>query len=677
MLALDTETELITPRCKAPRLVCVSWASGSRVGLFKHDERSDAHGIEAARVVRLWLEDPQVRIVGQNIAYDMGVLAAQWPELLPIIFQAYADDRITDTMLRQKLIDMANGEMDHPKYRVGKGCYSLEALSLRHLGKQLDKDTWRMRYGELRDVPLDQWPEGAKAYPIDDAISTLDVWRAQEENAHYLADQYRQARHAFWLHLVACWGIATDVERVRELEESIESELDYVVNDLLAAKLLRPKSKKPGAELARDTKEAKRRMLEAACDVPCNLLMVEVFEDGTYAGPAPGNLKTTEKNKISLDDEACRASGDPLLVAYADYTHLAGMLNKDVAALKQGEIHPRFNTLLDTGRTSAGGNAQDGGYNVQNPARKGGVRECFIPRPGWLFVDSDYDGLELRTMSQACLELVGHSTMVDVLNDRTGNNDPHILLAARLLEPPTDYATCKARIKSGDPKAKEARQFAKIGNFGLAGGMGVATLVEYAKNNGIEITEEKAAEIRQAWLDTWPEFRAYFARAADLTADGEDAQAEQLFSKRFRGGLYFSQLCNTYFQGLGADAAKAAGWAISRACYDETQGSILFGCRIVNFVHDQFLVEVPDDDLAHDRAQEVGRLMVQEANKWLPDVPATTTPCLATCWSKDAEAVYDERGRLIPWSPQGAMFVGLFKWFNKLAAQGAEMRKAA
>lgn len=655
-LALDTETELITPRCKAPRLVCVSYAGQSGSGLFKHDsDGAPMKGIpDAQALVTAWLKEAPC-IVGQNISYDMGVLAARWPDLIPTIYQAYEDSRITDTMLRQKLIDMANGELDHPKYRVGKGCYSLEALAMRHLGKQLDKDTWRLRYGELIDVPLAEWPEGAKAYPIDDAVSTLQVCQAQEDQACWLEDQYRQSRHAFWLHLMVCWGIITDIQAVALLEQSIRGELDEITLDLISGGLLRPKSKKPDAALQRDTKAARARM-------------VSVCPDPKVTEPSP----SFPDGQISLDDEACRASGDQLLIAYADYTHLAGMLAKDIEALRSGEVHARINSLLETGRISAGGNSDDGGYNITNPARKGGVRECFIPRPGCLFVDSDYDGLELRTMAQACLELVGWSTMADVLN---AGQDPHIMLAARLAGDLTYDETFK-RYKAGDPFVRECRQFAKIGNFGLAGGMGVATLVEYAKNNGIVITEEKAREIRDAWLEQWPEFKLYFQRAGEMTEAGE-AQAEQLFSKRYRGGLYFSQLCNTYFQGLGADAAKAAGWAISRACYDHTIGSILYGCRIVNFVHDQFLVEVPNDEWAHERAQEVGRLMVQEANKWLPDVPATTTPCLATCWSKDAEAFYDGAGRLIPWSPEGALFVGLFKWLGKISRFANSERMAA
>ncbi len=614
VVAVDTETCLISARCKAPPLVCVTYARQNQPppGLLKWDDTRNYD------ILVDWLTHHT--IVGANIAYDMGVLAAQWPHLLPLIFQAYEDNRITDIQLRQRLIDIAHGELDHPKHRVGKGCYSLQALAKRHLGIELDKDTWRLGYGELRNVPVEQWPEGARKYATDDAVSTLRVYEAQEPFMPLLADAFRQAKHAFWLHLMSCWGFRTDLEKVQALEAAILRELEKVKAELIHAGLLRPNG-------TRDTKAAKARMVEC------------------------GGTKVTPKGDVSLDDEACRASGDPVLEAYAEYTHLTGLLNKDILALKQGEIHARIQPLLETGRISAGGNVEDGGYNITNPARKGGVRECFIPRPGYLLVDSDFDGLELRTMSQVCLHLFGESRMAEALN---AGQDPHLVMAAGLLG--CDYETAAARYKAKDPAAKEARQFSKIANFGLAGGMGANTFVEYAKNNGIIITLEKAYELKQAWLRTWPEFRRYLAWVGQLTETGP-AQVEQLFSGRFRGGLGYSQCANTLFQGLGADAAKAAGWAIARACYDESQRSILFGCRIVAFVHDQFLVEVPDDDLAHERAQEVGRLMCEAAGQWLPDVPPTTTPCLSRCWSKDATAVYDATGRLIPFDDRARRLV--------------------
>jgi DNA polymerase I-like protein with 3'-5' exonuclease and polymerase domains len=309
-------------------------------------------------------------------------------------------------------------------------------------------------------------------------------------------------------------------------------------------------------------------------------------------------------------------------VQYAEYTHLTGLLAKDIAALKQGEIHARVNSLLETGRTSCGGSAEDGGYNIQNPARTGGVRECFVPRSGYLLVDADFDGLELRTMAQVCLQLLGESKMAEALN---AGLDPHLMLAAQLND--ETYEAAKARYEAGD---KEARQFSKIGNFGFAGGMGVSTFVQFAANNGVALDEAKARAIKDAWIQTWPEFLRYFQRIAAMTQAGL-CQIEQLYSRRWRGGCSYSQAGNTMFQGLGADAAKAAGWAITKACY--LPGSVLYGSRVVNFVHDEFLVEVPKDTAA-ECAAEVGRLMVEAANVWMPDVPAKTTPKITDCWQK-------------------------------------------
>jgi hypothetical protein len=103
---------------------------------------------------------------------------------------------------------------------------------------------------------------------------------------------------------------------------------------------------------------------------------------------------------------------------------------------------------------------------------------------------------------------------------------------------------------------------------------------------------------------------------------------------------------------LGADAAKAAGYLIARACYyDKT--SPLYGCRIVNFVHDEWILEVPDDEgwvLATAAANELSRLMVLGASPFVPDVPMGAEPQLMRRWSKQAKRLVDEKtGNLIPW----------------------------
>ncbi len=80
------------------------------------------------------------------------------------------------------------------------------------------------------------------------------------------------------------------------------------------------------------------------------------------------------------------------------------------------------------------------------------------------------------------------------------------------------------------------------------------------------------------------------------------AEIVQLYSHRTRGMVPYTAACNTFFQGLGADGAKAALWDVTLRCYaDET--SPLYACRPVNFVHDQILMEVPLE-----RAHEAGAM---------------------------------------------------------------------
>jgi hypothetical protein len=116
-----------------------------------------------------------------------------------------------------------------------------------------------------------------------------------------------------------------------------------------------------------------------------------------------------------------------------------------------------------------------------------------------------------------------------------------------------------------------------------------------------------------------------------------------------RGGAVYTDACNNYFSALAQTIGKEACFQIARECYDVTTGSILLGCRPINWIHDQTLVECPDDDLAHDRAMRVAAIMDGAAERILPNIKTKSEPCLARRWSKNAKSLYDARGRLIAW----------------------------
>ena len=610
VIAFDTETCLFRPGVMAPELVCVTWQSPGTDARIRH-----ANDVRPLLVD--WLGDPNVLLVGANVAYDMAVIAAAFPELVPAIFAAYEADRVTDIQLRQKLLDIAAGCY---RGRLGDGNkwikydYSLDAITRRLCGRSLEKDTWRLRYGEFRNVPLEQWPEGARTYPLEDARATLDTYLAQEPHAaEYLADQYRQARAAWWLHLASAWGLRTRAAGVAKLKAETEAAADLVRDRLIAAGLVR----KDGS---RDTKVAALYMQNACA-----------------AAGLP--VRATDGGGVSLDSDACKATDDPTLKDYAKLSELGSVLNKDIPALEAGvtyPVHTRFD-LAETGRTTSSK------PNVQNWRRLPGIREAFTPRAGYVYAQADYNGLELRTLAQSCLKLVGRSALAEALNS---GRDPHLALGAQILG--ISYQEAKENKKRADVDA--ARQTAKVANFGFPGGLGIEKLRLFAKKTyKVDLSEDRARQLKAQWLERWPEMVDYFRHVNEITDQNYGATIKHLFSGRIRGGASYTAACNSYFQGLGSDATKHAGFLISAACYTQPR-SPLFGSRIVNYVHDEFIVETRDLPTAHEAAHELARLMIAGASAFLPDVPPTTEPLLMRFWSKDAKPVFDSSGRLIPWS---------------------------
>jgi len=698
LLSYDTETFLIRPGRQAPPPVCASYAhdSGYEPG-WHSDPNQSRQGVETVGLQKIStgvlhhtqilalvehaLNNKSVTLVTANGPYDMAVCAARWPHLLPAIFAAYEDGRIRDVLIRQKLLDIAagcyGGYFDNGGKWVQFG-YSLGALASRILAMTLDKgaDSWRLRYGELYDVPFDEWPEPAIEYPRKDAVAPLLIYDEQEpfRERGWLDDENRQCAASWPLQLMNVYGVRTDPERVAKLIRETTETAGRLRKSLIAGGLVRtetgPRSGK--TKITRNTKAAKARMV-------------------SIMGAKGLPVKSTASGDVALDEEACEATEDRLLIQYAEYTSLGTVLSKDIPVLLAGTkipIQPHYEVLRETGRTAASGDARGDaavGYNVQNMRRATeprcpacfkknsanatkckkcdlpmvpvtGIRECFVPRPGFYYADCDYDGVELRAFSQVCILTVGFSRMAERLN---AGMDVHLDVAAQLASVSYEFALEASKGLHGPEMRtliKDNRQLAKALNFGLPGGLsasgrdGNGGFRAFARGYGLHLSRERCEELKQAWFATWPEASAYF-RWIKSTIDliNNEAHVVQFFSNRHRGRTSFTVAANGYFQGLAADAAKAALFAVSRACYTEPE-SPLYGSRPVLFIHDQIICEVPIS-MGHEAATELGRVMCEAGSKYTPDVPLTCTPCLSTCFSKDAVAIYDRHGRLVPWSP--------------------------
>lgn len=700
VVAFDTETCLIRPAQLAPPLVCVTWA---RPGL---DARI-VHHTDAEEKIHGWLTMGDL-IVGHNVAYDMAVIAQRFPRLVPLIFKAYDEDRVTCTKIRAQLLDIASGAFR--RKHVGRGVfikqtYDLETLARRFAGMELKKDAWRMSYSNFLDVPISKWPDRARAvqaeararlaalasmiaagmidpeadktlkkeidglremvdgptdrvtdYPLDDARATLAVYLAQEKHSAWLADQYRQARAYFWLHLSSAWGLRTDEVGVEVLRKETTAAIEELEEELMQLGIVR-------ADGSRDTKLAKARMLEV-----CRRDAITIPRTATHG--EPGKCKRLDgtalpdgsdecEEHVCLDADACEASEDDVLIGYADYSQQRKVLTNDVAALLKGihwPVHTSYG-LADTGRTTSAK------PNIQNVTKRPGMRECYVARPGKLFAQCDYPTLELYTLAQCCVERVRMSKLAEALN---AGLDPHLWFAAKMLG--ISYEDASKNKKRAD--VKRARQLAKAADFGFPGGMGVKKFVSAtrkgtmaaAKAEGLDpkeawaelgLDEARAKKLKEEWFAAFPEMPYWFSLASNAatTEDGKGS-VESLGTQRHRGQATYCARSNTPFQGLAADCAKRAGWLIARAQYTEST-SPLFNTRTVAFVHDEFIIEVPDDvDASNAAAHELARLMMIGANVFLPNVPIPASkmePLLMRRWSKNAAPRVDAQGRLVAW----------------------------
>ncbi len=698
VLAIDSETHLITDACKAPRLVCVSY-SGAEVGTGLLDRRQ---GIEFYADALAEAVAGRLLLVFQNAPYDLGVACAWEPALLPIVFQAYEVGAVRDVKERMKLIDLADGNMkylrDPETGEFKKSEYNLAATSRRLLGRELDKgdDSWRLRYGELDGIPIAEWPERARRYAVDDAVATLEIYNTQQamlgRNAAvqwdpewgetYVVDEVAQLRAGWSLHLTSCWGMETDRERVARLKNRLLLEQDEVQEKLTPK--CHPKYYKdcPSCQEGIFKVHVFQRGAKAGQrEVTKNMKVIQrlVREGHERKGSPPPTTKGLGKallrgeemsdKYISYSEEALRDSTVPQchpsfeescpscrLTVLADGLEGSKILSTYVGHFEKGVVHNSYNTIVETGRCSS----FDPSLNFPRQMEEdpdATVRSCIRARDGFVFSSCDYEQIELLALAEVCLEVFGRSRLAEIINE---GQDFHLLMAVAKLnmEGGIDggraitYEDALELKKDKQGIVARTRQVAKGPDYGLPGGMGPEKLVQYVRSQPGRhvITLHEAKQWKAVFLSTLPEMREYFAwNSAMVGATGEVVWTQPV-SGRVRGGMGYTQLCNGHFQQRVADGAKRALWLISRECY-VMPGSPLFGSRVVAFVHDETVLEVPEDR-AHEAACRQEELMLEGMSPYIKRVKVKASPALSRYLYKGAEGVKDASGRLVPWEPK-------------------------
>jgi len=581
-------------------------------------------------------------------------------------------------MLLEALHAIGLGTLYRDPYTGQPTKYPLDYLERRYLGidRSADKhatgdgeEPWRLRYGELIDVPLSQWPQDAVDYPKADARGTYDVLVKQlGEGRLNVGCIAHETQAAFALHLTSMWGMRTDPVMVPEVVGEIKRIHEESRARLLSTGLVKIRKARGGKapetpDFVRDGKGWKyatdKKILGARVAM-------------AFKGAPP----LTEKGSVSTSRDTLTVSGDEVLEDFAETGENEKLFSTYTTLLERGTrvpINARYQAIIASDRVS------NYDPNLQQLPRKGRVRECFIPRTGSLYSSVDYASLELCTVSQICLWWFQHSAMADAINS---GQDLHTRLAARFAG--ISYEEAVTRRKAKDELIVGLRQAAKPVNFGLGGLMGAAKLVYSARKEGVhfcelagitgkgrcnrneKVTEHKgrtiaptcveclalAEKYRGLWYEEWPEMHDYHEVCIAIAGECERGIPAESMSqgKLLRLDPSPSAMSNHFFQNLAARGAKHALWKLSEECYTDTK-SVLYGnFRPVVFVHDEVIAEIKEP-VAHEAAHRQAAVMVGAMQEHVPDVRIEAKPALMRRWFKAADTVYGKDGRLKPWWP--------------------------
>jgi DNA polymerase family A len=653
--AHDFETCLIRPALQAPPPVCSSWATKDDAGIFAHRDMAAPF-----RQMVTDAADGKIWIVGHNWAYDACV-ALEWIDgIAEPLFAAYDRGHVLDTGIYERIAEIG-------RFTTRK-ILSLEVVGAAY-GVEVTKDPEiRLGYGRLLGSPLSEYSEGQRQYPIDDAVNTRTLFERQlkRHGKHVnLADVAFLCRKQWWLQLTRNWGLKIDGTRVAQLRAAAEEQLselrELAQESVIDLPIL--KGKRAGqiqsfpllrVDGTRDMRALKAWVSRAYDGKPP---ITDTGETKIKDGEIEDETAAAAAGYVSTAAATLKESGDYCLEQFAEFGEWSAVLKKDVKMFEtitlDGDVeiprngmpvHTKYGIADTTRSTSAK-------PNVQNPRKKEGIRECFVARPGCAIISVDHGGLELCTLAQVIVNLGIGRRMADKINEPM---DLHCDVAKEILG--LSYAETLARYQASDKDVKNKRNCAKVVNFGRPGFMGAPTLVHYAKHS-YKVDFNKIAEggdglgfakqLIRHWETANPEGKEFLNYAKRLPEGGGGKMVVIPGSTIMRRGATVAAGANTHFQGLGAILEAYVGWVITREIFTGSGPLAKSGARMVNFVHDEMLVECPLEWLTEVAAQ-LEHIMATAPQKYLPDVRISSEAVAMLRWSKNATRV-ERDGELVPW----------------------------
>jgi len=493
---------------------------------------------EALAVLKPMLADPAVLKVGQNIKYDMAVLAQYGIEIVGY----------DDTMLMSYVLD------------AGKHGHGMDELSERHLGHTPISYDQVTGTGRNR-ITFDQVPlEKARDYAAEDADITLRLY-------------YRLKPRLL-------------TEKQVTLYETIERPLPAVVAAMECAgiKVDPAELNRLSADFAQRMEGFEKKAHELAGE-PFNIgspkqLGEILFDRMGLPGGKKGKTGAYATGADILEELAAQGHDLPRVVL--DWRQLQKLKSTYTDALLQ-QINPktgRVHTCYSISSTNTGRFASND-PNLQNipirteEGRK--IRRAFIAEPGHRLVSADYSQIELRILAHiadiAALKQAFHEGL-----------DIHALTASQVFDTP---------IEGMDPSVRRA---AKAINFGIIYGMSAFGL---AAQLGIPQGEAKA--YIDAYFRRYPGIRDYMDRTKKQVRErgyvstlfGRRVHFPNINTKNPAERAFFERAAiNAPIQGSAADIIKKAMGRLPAALQAEG-----LKARMLLQVHDELVFEAPDAEV--------------------------------------------------------------------------------
>ena len=543
LVAVDTETtSLDYMRAQLVGISIAVEANQAAYIPFGHDYVGAPEQLSKDYVIEMikpHLENPDIKKVGQNLKYDMSVLAQHGIQLQGIAF---------DTMLESYVLDSVATRHD------------MDSLALKYLDQTTTSFTDVAGKGAAQITFNQVTLEEAGPYAAEDADITLRLHEA-------------------------LWPQVSKQSTLEKVFTDIELPLIPVLS-----RIERTGAKVDDTLLFTQSQELSERLAELetqAWDLAgqeFNLASPKQLGEILFTKLEIPVLKKTAKGAPSTKEEVLQelALEYPLPKVILEHRGLAKLKSTYTDKLPT-MINPttkRIHTSYHQAGTATG-RLSSSDPNLQNiPIRTAEgrrVRQAFIASPGSKLVAADYSQIELRIMAHL-------SEDPSLLSAFAAGQDIHRATAAEVFGVEAEAVTI------------DQRRSAKAINFGLIYGMSAFGLARQ-----LNIGRKQAAEYIELYFARYPGVQNYMNNIRHSAA--ENGYVETVYGRRLylpeinaRNGMLRQgaerTAINAPMQGTAADIIK-----IAMINVDSWLESSDLQSRMIMQVHDELVLEVPESEL--------------------------------------------------------------------------------